>query len=161
MIEEIKQMSKMSGNLNSTFLALSLKSDHPTNFCEFRPISLCNMLYKIISKIISLRFKPILSNSITFEKSRILKDRHVHEAVGASQESIHSIKTSDQATFVLKINLSKTFDKISWTFIQLLLLHVGFSYQATKWIMSHVTTPQFVILINGAITKVFFPLLGG
>ena len=42
-------------SLNSTFIALIPKKDNPQNFAEFRPISLCNLLYKLISKVIAVR----------------------------------------------------------------------------------------------------------
>ena len=47
-------------SLNSTFLTLIPKRDKPTSFPDFRPISLCNLLYKLISKVIAVRLKPFL-----------------------------------------------------------------------------------------------------
>lgn len=72
-----------------------------------------NMLYKIISKIITRRIKSIFSNSITAKKFGFVKDRHIHEAMDASQEAIHSIKTRNQASFFFKFDLSKAYDKAS------------------------------------------------
>jgi len=57
MIEFSRIRGTVSGSLNSTFIALIPKKDKPTMFSDFRPISLCNLLYKIISKIISNRIK--------------------------------------------------------------------------------------------------------
>ena len=45
----------ITASLNSTFIALIPKKDNPQNFAEFRPISLCNLLYKLISKVIAVR----------------------------------------------------------------------------------------------------------
>ena len=52
-------------SINSTFLTLIPKCDKPSTFADFRPISLCNLVYKIISKIVALRLKPILNRSIS------------------------------------------------------------------------------------------------
>lgn len=79
---------------------------------------------------------------------------HIHEAMGESQEALHNIKSRNQATFVLKIDLSKSYNMYSWTFLQL-LLHIGFSFKATKWIMSCVASSQFAILINGVASNFF------
>lgn len=149
MVEEIKAQGKMLGSLNSTFLDLIPKSDHPTTFGDFRHVSLCNMLYKIVAKVIAMRIENLLSNNISPEEFGFLKDKHIREVVGVTQEAIHSIKTRNQAAFILKIDLVKAYDKASWTFIQLMLLHLGFSNQATKWVMSCVNIPHFVMLING------------
>ena len=66
-IEECQLSCRMSEFFNSTFLALFFKVDKPLTFHEFRPISFCNCVYKIISKIIALRIKPILSRMISKE----------------------------------------------------------------------------------------------
>jgi hypothetical protein len=60
-VEESRRNGKMHAPFNSTFLALIPKKDEPLSFEEFRPISLCNCIYKIVAKIIARRLKPILS----------------------------------------------------------------------------------------------------
>lgn len=92
----------------------------------------------------------MLSDYITDEQFGFKKNGHMHKVVGETQENLHSIKTGGLNAFILKINLAKAFDKVSWTFLQLILLHIGFSYHSTKWIMSCITTNQIDILINGA-----------
>ena len=56
--------ARISGHItpsvNSTFLALIPKKDKPVTFVDFRPISLCNLVYKLISNIIAVRLKPFL-----------------------------------------------------------------------------------------------------
>lgn len=84
MVEEIRETGKMPGHLNSTFNAIIPKSDHSHNFGDFRHIALCNMLYKIVVKIIAMGLKPLLSNSISTKQFGFLKDRHIHEAVGVA-----------------------------------------------------------------------------
>jgi len=67
MVEETRRMGLIIGALNSTFIALIPKISKPTTFDEFHPISLCNFIYKIISKVIAKRIKPLLTNAITSE----------------------------------------------------------------------------------------------
>ena len=62
-------------SLNSTFLALISKKDKPQTFADFRPISLCNLLYKLTAKIIAGRLKPFLDSGISQEQFGFLKDR--------------------------------------------------------------------------------------
>lgn len=85
-IEEIKIERKLKLNINSTFIALIPKSDFPSSFDDFRPIALCRCLYKIHSKIIAMRLKPL----------SFLKGRLIHEAISAAQEGIPTIKTQKQ-----------------------------------------------------------------
>ena len=61
-------------SLNSTFLALIPKIEKPTTFADYRPISLCNLLYKLISKVIAVRLKPFLDSHISMEQFGFLKN---------------------------------------------------------------------------------------
>jgi len=61
LVEDTKSSGQIPTSLNSTFIALIPKADNPISLDEFRPISLCNCIYKIVSKIISRRVQRILS----------------------------------------------------------------------------------------------------
>lgn len=71
-IEECRMIGRMHGAINSTFIALIPKSGNPSTFNDFRPISLCNCIYKIISKTIANRIHPILSTHISLEQFAFL-----------------------------------------------------------------------------------------
>ena len=66
-VEYARKSGRIAPSLNSTFLALIPKKDKPTIFADFRPISLCNLIYKLISKIIAVRLKPHLDSHISKE----------------------------------------------------------------------------------------------
>lgn len=80
-IEKCRKSGRMHGAINTTFIALIPKSDNPSSYNDFRPISLCNCLYKIISKIIANHICPILSAHISSKQFAFLKDRQIHEAI--------------------------------------------------------------------------------
>ena len=74
-----------------------------------RPISLCNITYKLIAKIIVQIFKKVLSKIISHEKFGFLENKQIHEAIGVAQEGIHSLKIRKLKGAILKIDLSKSF----------------------------------------------------
>ena len=78
------ELSRISGKIptvfNSTFLALIPNIDHPLSFEDFRPISLCNFVYKIIGKIISIRIINVLGRCISGEQFGFLPGRQIHDA---------------------------------------------------------------------------------
>ena len=83
---------RMSGALNSTFITLIPKCDKPTSFAHHRAISLCNLAYKIISKLDAIRSKPILVRSVYRNQFGFLHNRQIIEPIGIAQEVMHSIK---------------------------------------------------------------------
>jgi hypothetical protein len=65
LVEEIRLIGEMPLILNSTFIALIPKKDNPNSLDDFRPISPCNCIYKIVSKVLARRLKIILSDEIS------------------------------------------------------------------------------------------------
>ena len=74
-IEESRLSSVIPDDLNITFLTLIPKVDKPNTFSDYRPISLCNLFYKSISKIIAEWLNPFLGSSISPEQFGFLPDR--------------------------------------------------------------------------------------
>ena len=91
MIKAFQLKSKVGGSTNSTFLALILKEVNPTSFEIFRPISLFNASYKIFSKLLSNRLKPLLGKLISSLQGGYVKGRHIMDNVIQVQEAMHSI----------------------------------------------------------------------
>ena len=100
-------------SLNSTFLALIPKRDKPSTFTDFRPISLCNILYKLILKVIAVSLKPFLDSHISIEQFGFLKNRQIMDPIGIVQETLHTVKTKNSYALILKLDLVKAFDRVN------------------------------------------------
>jgi hypothetical protein len=124
-VEESRVNGHIRNLINSTFLALIRKTDNPSSFEDFWPISLCNCLYKIILKVISRRLKVILSKHISYEQFGFWEGRQIHEAIGVVQEGFHSIKLRKLKGDVVKIDLSIPVDRVNWLYLRMLLIHLG------------------------------------
>jgi hypothetical protein len=81
-IEESICTSHILGALNATFFSLIPKASKPESFHDFRPISLCNFVYKVLSKIIVTRMKDKLASSISYERFGFLKYGLIFYVVG-------------------------------------------------------------------------------
>jgi hypothetical protein len=112
-IEESRISGKFIGSLNATFLALIPKDSKPASFNDFISIALCNFVYKVISKIIANRLKGKLASGISSEKFGLLKDRMIFYVVGLAQECMHTVKTRKRKPIILKLDVRKSYDKVS------------------------------------------------
>lgn len=92
MIEETHNPGIVSGVLNTNFIALIPNNSKPNTFDDFRPISLCNFVYKVITKNIAEIKKPFLARVISREQFYFLPNRQILDAVDIAQEVIHSVK---------------------------------------------------------------------
>jgi len=126
-VEESRTLHWLLPSLNSTFIALIPKEESNITPDKFRPISLCNVIYKVISKVIANRLKPLLPLLISPEQSRYVEGRQILDGIILSHEIIHSLKHIKQVGMILKLDLSKAFDKLNWIYIQKMLLAFGFS----------------------------------
>jgi len=91
--EQVRLTGLIPGDMNATFLVLIMKAPVPELFSNYRPISLCNVIYKISSKSIANRIKGFLNEAIFREQYGFLKGRSIHNVVAIAQEVMHSIHT--------------------------------------------------------------------
>ena len=87
------------------------------------------MLYKIISKVIANRLKPML-NSITLEaQSAFTADRLITDNILIAFESLHYMKTQcsrKEGFMALKLDMNKAYYRVEWNFLEKILLQMGF-----------------------------------
>jgi hypothetical protein len=93
--------------------------------------------------------------SISKEQFGFLEGRQIHEAIWVAQKGLHSLKTKKAKGTILKIELSKAFDRVNWSYIMLLLTHLGFEVPFIKWLMACICSVSFIVLINGAASPFF------
>jgi len=79
----------------------------------FRPIALCNVVYKIISKVIANRFKPLLPTLISEEQTGFVEGRQILNNIIQAHEVVHSLKSNKQVGMIMQLDLVKAYDKLS------------------------------------------------
>ena len=97
---------------------------------------------------------------ISSKQSGFLEGRKITDGIILTHEIIHSLKHLKKIDMLVKIDLSKEFDKLSWTFIQKMLTHFSFSPPWVRWVMSLISSTLFSILVNGILSYPFHPSRG-
>ena len=72
------------------------------------------MIYKIISKVIVNRLKPLIPNIISLEQSGFVKGRQILDEVILVHEVIHSLKSTRRSGMTVKLDIAKSYDKLRW-----------------------------------------------
>eukprot|EP00253_Pinus_taeda_P035588 PITA_35588 len=158
--EESRVLRWMYQGMNATFIALIPKAEYSPSPDKYRPITLCNIIYKIVSKVIALRLKPLLSLIISLEQSGYVEGRQITDGIILTHEVIHSLKHKKKPGMLLKIDVSKAFDSISWEYMQSILHAFGFAPAWVRWVSSLISSAFFSILINGIPSSTFRPTRG-
>ena len=127
---EILEDSRTTGEVlrafNATFLALIPKEGQANKPKQYRPIALCNVIYKLLTKVIARRLKPILLNIISPEKTGYVEGRQILDSIILAHEVIHSLQKTKTPGMLLKLYISKAFDKLSWDYMKAMLIAFGF-----------------------------------
>ena len=104
--------------MNSTYIALIPKVPYPDMVAHLRPISLCNVCYKVITKIIVNRLKPLLKELVGPSQDSFCPGRFKTDNIIINQEMIHTMKRrkGKKGYVEIKVDLEKAYDRVRWGF---------------------------------------------
>eukprot|EP00253_Pinus_taeda_P029015 PITA_29015 len=120
LVEESRMKQKVWPALNSTFFTLIPKNANSETAQGFRPIALW-----------------------------FVEGRQILDGLVVTQEVIHTIKEKKQKGMMIKLDLSKAYDRLNWKYLKRVLESFEFNNRWIEWVLSMISTPNFSILING------------
>ena len=131
-------------------LVLLPKVEHPNRLKDYRPISLSNFINKIISKIMSTRLSSVLPSMVSDNQSGFVKSRSISENIILAQEIIYGMKLPKEGSnVVIKLDMVKAYDRVSWAYICIVLRKMGFSEVFIDRIWRIMSNNWYSVVING------------
>ncbi|KAA3466196.1 reverse transcriptase [Gossypium australe] len=144
--------NKDISSLNDTKTVLIPKIKDPTDMTNFRLLSLCRVIYKIIFKVLENGLKVALPFCISQNQSAFVTDCMIHDNILIALELIHyvqSLKNGPNKGFFIKLDMSKAYDRIEWNFLGKI-----------EKIMRCVQSVRYVVECNMVLSKVVTPKQG-
>ena len=151
-ILHILNSGSMPFDLNMTYIALIPKSKNLECESEFRPISLCNVLYKLIFKVLANRLKKILPFIISPLQSAFILGRLISDNILPAYETLHTMHTGirgKKGFMMVKLDMSKAYDRVKLRFLEAVMRKMGFNEKWIKLVMMCVSSIHYAILVNG------------
>lgn len=128
-----------------------------------RSISLCNISYNLISKVIANRLKAILPDIIDDNHSAFVSGRLIKDNVLSASKVLYFIKISSackRGFIALKLDMSKAYDLFEWEYIQGIMLVMGFSSPWVSQVMECVESVSYSFIVKGHLTSSLIPQSG-
>lgn len=138
--------------LNQTFITLIPKVKNPETISQFRHISLCNAIYKIIYKTMTNRMKTIFPEIISPNQNAFVKGRLISDNIIIAHEILRFLRVGKSRShhMALKIDMSKTYDRVKWPMIISMMQRVVFNAKWQKWVLECISLVSYRVLINGS-----------
>nr|XP_023881744.1 uncharacterized protein LOC111994118 [Quercus suber] len=142
---------------------INSKSKIPGKISEFRPISLCSVIYKVVSKVLANRLKSILPSVVSENQSAFQAGRVITDNILMAFETLHYMKhhQSGKSGFMaLKLDMSKAYDRVEWKYLELIMKGMGFADRWVALMMECISIVSYSILINGEPFPIVHPTRG-
>ncbi|KAL2231088.1 UNVERIFIED_CONTAM: putative mitochondrial protein [Sesamum indicum] len=141
---------KLLKQINSTILTVIPKVHSPTSVADFRPISCCNVLYKIIAKLIVQKLSVILDKIISPCQAAFVPGRSIGDNVMLAQELFTGYNQARlPPRCALKVDIRKAYDTVEWDFLLSVLQLFGFPETFSRWVEECISSPSFSVGMNG------------
>jgi hypothetical protein len=153
----------MPDGVNDTTIVLIPKIKNPTSLKDYRPIGLCNVIYKVVSKCLVNRLRPLLHDIISPTQSAFIPGRMITDNAIIAFECIHALQNGSKSAgqfCAYKVDLMKAYDRVDWRFLEVAMRRLGFCEKWICWIMTCVKTVRFSVRFNGKLLKSFKPSRG-
>lgn len=118
--KEALERRSLGKNINKGIIKLLPKEGDKTLIRNWRPITLLNVSYKILAKVLAKRFVNILPKFINTQTG-FIKGIYILENLITSWEAMEWEKASDQEATMVLLEFEKAYDRVEWAFIRLML----------------------------------------
>jgi len=149
------QAGHMSDSQQEAIITLLYKSGDKEEVKNWRPISLLNVDYKILTKCIANRIKKVMNKIISRDQTCGIPGRSIYENIIFTQDAIFYANKNNKPLVIVSLDQSKAFDRVNRNFIFKCLSKFGFGEDLVKWAKTIYTDTKSKICTNGFLSESF------
>jgi hypothetical protein len=142
--------------LNQSLVVLIPKKEEPKFVSDFRPISLTHSFAKIITNLLANRLARQLNDLISINQTAFIKKKCIHDNFIYVQEVIKDLHKKKVPSLLIKLDISKAFAIVNWSYLLQVMEHLGFTQKWRNWISSLWCTTSSAFLVNDIPCKNIF-----
>lgn len=134
------------------FASSQKKKKNPQKITKYCHISLCNVIYRVLAKVLANRLKKIVHEIVSEAQSASVLGRLITDNVLIAFETMRHIKQrrkGKECLMAIKFDISKAFDRVEWECLARIMQKMGFHDQWISIIMMCITSVSYSVLING------------
>lgn len=142
-------------DFNLANIVLVPKTDAPVKVMDFRPISIINLIPKIITKIMANRLRGSMNDLISHNQTAFIRGRQITDNFVATREILQHISASKEWAVFIKLDFAKAFDTVEWEFLTTVMTARGFPDIWIRWVRTLLQTAKSRVLVNGGASDFF------
>ncbi|KAM0834875.1 hypothetical protein ACQ4PT_063313 [Festuca glaucescens] len=136
--------------VNGALITLLPETEGAVELKDFRPISLVHSFAKLLAKILALRLAPKMPDLVDANQSAFVRGCCIHDNFMLVQQSARSLFRSKVSSLLLKLDIARAFDSVSWAFLISVLRQRGFGPRWIAWITLLLSSATTRVLINSS-----------
>jgi len=154
-VQDFFSIGSLPPRVNTTWITLIPKRSGAMEIGDFRPISMVDCLYKIISKVLTNRLKVVMPILVGETQTAFIAGRQIVDSALIANEVITWLRKIKKSGVLLKVDFQKAYDMVEWHFLDYVLQQMGLSSIWRAWINSCLATASILVLVNGTPTSPF------
>ena len=154
-VQDFFSIGSLPPRVNTTWITLIPKRSGAMEIGDFRPISMVDCLYKIISKVLTNRLKVVMPILVGETQTAFIAGRQIVDSALIANEVITWLRKTKKSGVLLKVDFQKAYDMVEWHFLDYVLQQMSFGSIWRAWINSCLATASILVLVNGTPTSPF------
>jgi hypothetical protein len=136
--------------LNRALITLIPKRADAEEVGDFRPISLVHSFAKLFSKLLANRLRPKMEKLVSCNQSAFIRGRNLHDNFMLVRQLARKINSRREAGILIKLDISRAFDSLSWAFLLDVMHRLGFPEAWLNWVCIALRSASTRVLVNGS-----------